>query len=236
MAKNKLPDLNARVEQKATIVAQEGEVKDPVPGEQLDAEHPPVEMQEKADAQDNQELEEQEQELDETPTPDPIPEETVVPRNSLAQAIHAAQHGGDQIRRSQPFHFQIAEIEAYVEAMAPGIEQAPGVGATWQVRLYRALTGMTRLTGPDFRAGMDRALELFAAHADGALSPRLTQRWSYDMRVSKRESDNFLRLMNIMQLASNENTRARLSEFASPSKTFADFEPAEAQMFMAYFS
>ena len=235
MAKNKLPDLNARVEQKATIVAQEGEVKDPVPGEQLDQEHPPVDMQEnkEADGAQEQELDEQEQE---DPAPNPVPEETVVPRNSLAQAIHAAQHGGDQIRRSQPFHFQIAEIEAYVEAMAPGIEQAPGVGATWQVRLYRALTGLTRLTGPDFRAGMDRALELFAAHADGSLSPRLTQRWSYDMRLTKRESDNFLRLMNIMQLASNENTRARLSEFASPSKTFADFEPAEAQMFMAYFS
>ena len=234
MAKNKLPDLNARVEQKATIVAQEGDVKAPVPGEQLDQEHPPVEMKEQLDEQETPELEEQEQE-EVTPLA-PVPEETVVPRNSLAQAIHAAQHGGDQIRRSEPFHFQIAEIEAYVEAMAPGIEQAPGVGATWQVRLYRALTGMTRLTGPDFRAGMDRALELFAAHADGALSPRLTQRWSYDMRLSKRECDNFLRLMNIMQLASNENTRARLSEFASPTKTFADFEPAEAQMFMAYFS
>ena len=234
MAKNKLPDLNARVEQKATIVAQEGDVKAPVPGEQLDQEHPPVEMKEQLDEQETPELEEQEQE--EVTLLAPVPEETVVPRNSLAQAIHAAQHGGDQIRRSEPFHFQIAEIEAYVEAMAPGIEQAPGVGATWQVRLYRALTGMTRLTGPDFRAGMDRALELFAAHADGALSPRLTQRWSYDMRLTKRECDNFLRLMNIMQLASNENTRARLSEFASPTKTFADFEPAEAQMFMAYFS
>lgn len=234
MAKNKLPDLNARVEQKATIVAQEGDVKAPVPGEQLDQEHPPVEMKEQLDEQETPELEEQEQE--EVTPPAPVPEETVVPRNSLAQAIHAAQHGGDQIRRSEPFHFQIAEIEAYVEAMAPGIEQAPGVGATWQVRLYRALTGLTRLTGPDFRAGMDRALELFAAHADGALSPRLTQRWSYDMRLTKRECDNFLRLMNIMQLASNENTRARLSEFASPTKTFADFEPAEAQMFMAYFS
>lgn len=232
MAKNKLPDLNARVEQKATIVAQEGEIKDPVPGEQLDQEHPPVEMKEPLDEQETPELE---QEQEETPAA-PVPEDTVVPRNSLAQAIHAAQHGGDQIRRSQPFHFQIAEIEAYVEAMAPGHEQAPGVGATWQVRLYRALTGMTRLTGPDFRAGMDRALELFAAHADGALSPRLTQRWAYDMRMTKRECDNFLRLMNIMQLASNENTRARLSEFASPTKTFADFEPAEAQMFMAYFS
>ena len=234
MAKNKLPDLNARVEQKATIVAQEGDVKAPVPGEQLDQEHPPVEMKEQLDEQETPELEEQEQE--EVTLLAPVPEETVVPRNSLAQAIHAAQHGGDQIRRSEPFHFQIAEIEAYVEAMAPGIEQAPGVGATWQVRLYRALTGMTRLTGPDFRAGMDRALELFAAHADGALSPRLTQRWSYDMRLTKRECDHFLRLMNIMQLASNENTRARLSEFASPTKTFADFEPAEAQMFMAYFS
>lgn len=225
MAKNKVLDLKAPADKEETVVVDQTAPQDPVVDQQEGSELPPEEK-----------LDLEETELDEQAPQDPVPEEVVQPRSALAQSVQAAQTGGEQLRRSLPYFFQLSEVEAYVEAMAPGLEQAPGVGATWQVRLYRAITGLTRLTGPDFRAGMDRVLELFAQHSEGALSPRLTQRWVYDLRMPKRDCDNFLRLMNIMQLAANENTRARLSEFASPTKTFADFPQEESQMFLAYFS
>ena len=185
--------------------------------EQLDPEEKPTDVQEQAPKE---------------PTPEDVVE---TGRSTLSQTLAAVEKDEPILARSVPYDYFISEIQSYCVAMAPGKQQDDGVGAAWQVRLFRALTGMAKLTGPDFRAGMDRALELFAEHIEGALSPRMTQRWFHDMRMTKRDCDNFLRLINLLQVASNENTRARLREFVSPEKTFADFETTEAQLFLAYF-
>lgn len=102
----------------------------------------------------------------------------------------------------------MGELDGYAKAMAPGIPMSSEEGAKWQKRLNDRIWKLLRLNGPDFWTGWEALLKFALREREGVFHNQYPFRFPEYLALSPKDTQNFHRLILLIQRTCNPKTRA----------------------------
>lgn len=108
----------------------------------------------------------------------------------------------------------LAAVEAYVKAMAPGIQVDEGTGTMWTERLFNAMNAIVNLPKvADMVDGMDGLLAIFNRESKGALYTTYTQRFTYKWNVDETTRNLFSNLCYVFYVFAVPDQRKSMGKY-----------------------